>query len=337
MVSITDIARAAGCSISTVSYALSGKRTVNPATRTRILSACERLGYVPNAAARGLRMQRTETIGLLLYPTCARLFRNIFTGEVIDGVEQALIGAGYHLLIGGYRPQVKGGGLPAFIGQGRVDGVVLLGSYPQEIIAALHAGPVPLLLLDSISEQLPIDCVTTEGFGAGRQAVDHLVAKGHRRVVMLGYPLDVYNACQRREGFLDGVRHHGLGTPEAAVIADHLHPDDIHAALRRRMAGDAPPTAVFCENDTLARAMVERLQRDGLVVPRDISVIGFNDDEDAHAITPGLTTFRIDRQGLGRAGAQAVLERIAEPAAPPARLRLPVTLVERGSVRDLSA
>ena len=98
MASITDIAREAGCSISTVSYALNCKRTVNPVTRKRILKACERLGYVPNAAARGLRMQKTETTGLLLYPTCARLFRNIFTGEVIEGVEQALIDAGYHLL-----------------------------------------------------------------------------------------------------------------------------------------------------------------------------------------------------------------------------------------------
>lgn len=336
MASITDIAKAARCSISTVSYALSGKRPINAATRKRILAACERLGYVPNAAARGLRLQRTETVGLLLYPTCARLFRNIFTGEVIAGVEQALIESGYHLLIGGYTPQVSDQrGLPAFIGQGRVDGVILLGSYPEEVIAGMHRAPVPLLLLDSIVDHPPIDCVTTEGFAAGRAAVDHLVARGHRRVVMLGYPLDGYNARQRRLGFLDGVAYHGLGPPEQAAIVDHLKHDDCYAALRRRLTGAQPPTAVFCENDTLARAVVERLQRDGFVIPRDVSVIGFNDDEDAQALTPGLTTFRIDRQGLGRAGARVVLERIAEPGAAVVRCRLPVTLVERESVRTL--
>jgi DNA-binding LacI/PurR family transcriptional regulator len=332
MASITDIAREAGCSISTVSYALSGKRTVNPATRKRILKACEKLGYVPNAAARGLRMQKTETIGLLLYPTCARLFRNIFTGEVIDGVEQALIDAGYHLLIGGYSPQVKDRGLPAFIGQGRVDGVILLGSYPAEILTSLHSAPVPLLLLDSIVD-LPIDCVTSEGFAAGRQAVDHLVAKGHRRVVMLGYPLDGYNARQRRLGFQDGIVHHGLGSHDDAVIADHLTHDDVYAALHIRLKDSNPPTALFCENDTLARAMVERLRQDGFTVPGDLSIIGFNDDEDAQAV--GLTTFHIDRRGLGRAGAEALLARIANPAVAAVKTRLPVALVERDSVRAL--
>lgn len=334
MASITDIAREAGCSISTVSYALSGKRTVNPATRKRILKACERLGYVPNAAARGLRMQKTETIGLLLYPTCARLFRNIFTGEVIDGVEQALIDAGYHLLIGGYSPQVKDRGLPAFIGQGRVDGVILLGSYPDEILTDLHNAPVPLLLLDSIVDHLAIDCVTTEGFAAGRQTVDYMVAKGHRRVLMLGYPLDGYNARQRRTGFEDGVKHHGLGSPDSTVITSHLKHDDCFAALRERLKESDPPTALFCENDTLARAMVERLRQEGFNVPGDLSVIGFNDDEDAQAV--GLTTFHIDRRGLGRAGAETVLARIANPAAAPVKTRLPVTLIERSTVRAIA-
>ena len=333
MASITDIARAAQCSISTVSYALSGKRRVNATTRTRILSACKRLGYVPNAAARGLRTQRTETIGLLLYPTCAEQFRNIFAGEVIAGVEQALIAAGYHLLIGGYRPQVQERGVPAFMGQGRVDGVILLGGYPGEILDHLHAAAVPLLLLDSISDHLPIDCVTTEGFSAGRQAVDHLVAKGHRRMIMLGYALDGYNARLRRQGFMDGIRHHRLGSPERAVIATFVDHDDGYALLCKRLRGAKPPTALFCENDTLARTMIERLQRDGIEVPGALSVIGFNDDADAQAVVPGLTTFRIDRQGLGRAGAQILLERIAGgPAAANVKRRLPVTLVERASV-----
>ncbi|HEX3132311.1 MAG TPA: LacI family DNA-binding transcriptional regulator [Planctomycetota bacterium] len=334
MASITDIAREAQCSISTVSYALSGKRTVNAATRKRILKACERLGYVPNAAARGLRMQKTETIGLLLYPTCARLFRNIFTADVIEGVEQALIEAGYHVLIGGYTPQVKDRGLPTFIGQGRVDGVILLGSYPEEILTGLHNAPVPLLLLDCIVDHLPIDCVTTEGFTAGRQAVDYFVAKGHQRVLMLGYSLDGYNARLRRQGFLDGIKEHNLGSPDDAVIANFLRHDDGYALLRKRLRSAKPPTALFCENDTLARALVERLRQDGIDVPGAVSVIGFNDDEDAQAI--GLTTFHIDRQGLGRAGAQMVLDRIADPSSANVKRRLPVTLIERDTVRALN-
>ncbi len=336
MTSITDIARIAQCSISTVSYALSGKRRIEEKTRKRILAVCDRLGYVPNAAARNLRTQRTELIGLLLYPSCSSQFRNSFAGEVIEGLEERLIEAGYQLLVGGYSPQVRNGKMPIFIGQGRVDGVVLLGQYPEAVIAGLLAVPMPLLLLDADAERLPLDAVTTDGFGAGREAVDHAVANGHRRLLMLGYALDSYNARQRRAGFLDGIRHHRLGKAAQAVISTITAHDEGYALLRKRLDSAEPPTLVFCENDTLALAMLTRLGRDAIAVPRTVGIIGFNDDDESRSSDPPLSTFVIDKRALGRMGADMILSRIAEPASPTVKRRMASPLIQRASVDDRS-
>ncbi len=337
MTSIIEVARIAKCSISTVSYALTGKRPVQATTRKRILGVCERLGYVPNAAARNLRTQRTELVGLLLYPDCSSQFRNSFAGEVIEGLEERLIETGYHLLVGGYAPQIGRGTVPIFMGQGRVDGVVLLGQYPDAVIMGLHAMGQPLLLLDSEIESLPIDSVTTDGFTAGRLAVEHAYANGHRRLLMLGYALDSSNARHRRAGFLAGIRQHRLGSARQSVIASFISHDDGYALLRKRLGSDGAPTLVFCENDTLALAMIDRLTRDGVAVPGALSVIGFNDDDVGRTSQPPLTTFAIDKRALGRAGADMILSRVAEPASATVKRRMPAPLIQRSSVSQAAS
>ncbi len=330
MTSIHDIARAAKCSISTVSCAINGKGRVNDATRARILAACTALGYAPNAAGRHLRLQRTETVGLLLYPTCASEFRNSFAAEVIAGLEDRLIAANYQLLLGGYHPQVAAGTVPRFIGQGRVDGVVLLGNYPERILSALAAHPLPLLLLDSEHGEA-IDSLTTDGYAAGAEAVRHLAGLGHRRIAMLAYGHDFPNPRQRRLGFLAGLRANGLDADERALITAFHDLDQGYRLLRARLAAEDAPSALFCENDPLALGIIVRLAADGVSVPHRLSVIGFNDDEAARASAPPLTTFHVDKPALGRQGADLILARIADPLLPPARVRVPAGLCERGS------
>lgn len=336
VVSIFDIARATKCSIATVSCAINGKGRVNAQTKKRILAACATLGYAPNAAGRHLRLQRTETVGLLLYPTCASEFRNSFAAEVIEGLENRLIAAGYHLLLGGYRPQVTDGVIPQFIGQGRVDGVVLLGKYPAEILSALRKAPVPLVILDSEDEGNAIDSITTDGFSAGTQVVDRLATLGHRRIVMLAYGHEFHNPRMRRLGFLHGMRAHGGWPSERSLITGFMDDADGHRLLRARLSEHEPPTAVFCENDHLALAIIARLTADGLRVPHDLSVIGFNDDDGSRLSQPALSTFHIDKQHLGRLGAEMILERIAAPDLPVRQRNVPVAWMERASVAALT-
>ncbi len=336
-VSIIDIARAAGCSITTVSCAINGKGRVNERTRKRVMAACEKLGYAPNAAGRQLRLQRTETVGLMLYPTCASEFRNPFSADVIAGLEDRLIARNYHLLLGGYRPQVaEHGGVPRFIGQSRVDGVALLGMYPADILAGLQSLRVPMLVVDGDDEALPIDSVTSDGYAAAGAVVDMLVGLGHRRIAMLAYEHDFYNPRMRRLGFLAGLLKHRLWSAEQAVISGFLDHGDGYRLLRRRLAGAQPPTAVFCENDTLARAMLQALRADRIEVPTQLSVVGFNHDAGAGEPAPRLTTCAIDRQELGRVAADMLVERIEQPTLEIRKRRLPAPLVAGDTVRALT-
>lgn len=334
MVSIHDVARAAGCSIATVSCSLNNTGRVRPETRARVLEVCRRMGYTPNAKGRQLRLQRTETIGLLFYPSCARLFRNVFYTEIMEGFEEALIAHRQHLLLGSFELQAGAGASPAFISQGRVDGLVVLGGMPKSAIDLLAGLGVPLLLLDTDADHLKADSVTSDGQAAGVAVVDLLVARGHRRIVMLDYEREDFNAAQRAAGFRAGLKKHRLPVADALLVAADV--DLLYPMLRKRLRGDQPPTAVFAVNDTLARWIVERLEADGLRVPQDVSIVGFNDDDHSRDREPQLTTVAVDKHALGRLGVETILARIADGAAPPVKTRTAIRIVERASVRALA-
>jgi LacI family transcriptional regulator len=329
--SITDIAHACECSIATVSLVLNERGRISAATKKRVLKAAARLGYVPNTAGRSLRLRRTNTIGLFFYPSCARLFRNVFYAEVMEGLEQHLGAAGYDLLLSG-SDFSRGEGRPMrLITQRRVDAAIMLGAFPFTLIERLSQIGGPFLLLDSNLEDLPIDSVTTDGFSAGRMVVEHLHARGHRRIVMLAYDLDDYNIDLRARGFIAGLQHHRLPV-QNALIRNFKTNDEGLPFLLRRLRSASRPTAVVCVNDTLAVYMMQRTREAGFRVPADVSFVGYDDDVFARDAVPKLTTVAVNKPDLGRTGAECLLRRLREPNAPVSKARLPVHLIERESV-----
>jgi len=333
-VSIRDVARACDCSIATVSLALNRRGKLSDATRTRVMKAAARLGYLPNSAGRSLRMQRTNTIGLFFYPSCAQLFRNIFYAEVMEGLEERLSNAGYDLLLCGGDFSLPEARPIALMAQRRVDAAIMLGAFPFKLIQRLSKIGVPLLLLDSDLEHLPVDSVTTDGFAAGRLVVDHLFARGHRRLVMLAYQLEDFNIDLRIEGFLAGLKAHGLST-QNCVIRNFVLNDGGFAQLQKRLQSPSPPTGVVCVNDTMAAYMVQRSREAGYRVPEDVSFVGYDDDPCARDCIPALTTIAVDKADLGRIGADCLLRRLGDGAEPVGKARLPVRLIERESVATL--
>lgn len=330
-ISIREVAEKAGCSIATVSNVLNNKGRVGPQKRKDVLRAVRSLGYAADAAGRNLRLRRTETIGLLFYPSCSHIFRNPFYAEVMEGLEEGLTKAGYHLLLAGHNATHADSDVPTYVTRGKVDGMILLGRFPETVIEKFYGLKVPLLLLDSNIDELPIDSIISDGFSAGSQIIDYLAGLGHRRIVMLAYEMEDYNIDFRIRGFLSGLAAHGLPDAEKAVIRTALSHDTLYAALKRRLTGARAPTAVVTVNDTLAVAILERLNRDGIRVPEDVSVVGYDDDLAATA-QPPLSTIYVNKKELGRSGAGIILKRIDTPDAPVAKLRLPVELIKRASV-----
>lgn len=328
-VSIHTVAQKAHCSIATVSNVLNNKGRVGETTRKHVLQAVKSLGYVANSAGRNLRINRSETIGLLFYPSCAEIFQNPFYGEITAGLEEHLTRAGYHLLLASYESSVQHTSVPAFLVQGKVDGMILMGAFPKRIIRLFRTRETPLLLLDA-NVDLPVDSVVTDGLAAGQLIVEKLASLGHRRMLWIGYDYEDYNIVLRKQGFLEAARRHGL-LEVAALDTTHDH-EVFYREIRSRLKGRRPLTAVIAVNDGLAADMVRRLQQDGYLVPGQISVVGYDDDPVATQSTPRLSTIRVDKRELGRIGAEMMLRRVATPDIPTEKRRMPVELVWRESV-----
>lgn len=328
---IRDVARAANCSIATVSCALNGRGRIGKATQKRVRETCKELGYFPSAAGRNLRSQKTETIGILFYPSCAHIFRNIFYAEIMEGLEEELTGANQNLLLAGYDISTQQGELPKFVREGSVDGIILMGGCPDEFKKRLNDTNLPFLLLDTDIPGGGADSVTSDGFRAMIDMVAYLHDRGHRKLLMLRHEVDNYNELSRCMGFEAETRRLGLGTEVVKVETN----DEAIREIASRMESPDPVTAVCTVNDDMAADILNKLLAAGVKVPDQISITGFDDTEFSHATHPPLTTMRIDRKHMGKEGARTILRRIGDHAAPPRKLVIPPQLMERESVMRL--
>lgn len=335
--SIKEIAKLAGCSIATVSNTLNDKGRISQEVRNKVFKICKKHGYLPNSAGRNLRRRCNETIGVIFYPSCAAIFRNIYYAEIMEAIESALESKSHDLLLSGFESTFSDEQEPPrFVRQGKVDGIILLGGFPREIVKRFSEFGLPIVLLDDRKRGIPIDTITTDGYTAGRQIVDHLVEQGHRSMVFMAYQQDGYNAERRMAGFQDGVRQHGLPKTLNVSLRNFTDSPGGYVELKKLMQRKRPPTAVVAVNDTLAWDLLGYLNEDGLCVPTDISLFGFDDDSIGRNCNPPLSTVRVDKGELGRIGVETLLDRIENPSTPVRTLHLPTELIHRKSVAKLS-
>lgn len=328
---IKDVAREANCSIATVSCVLNDRGRIGKATQKRVRETCKQLGYYPSSAGRNLRSRKTESIGILFYPSCAHIFRNIFYSEIMEGLEEQLTEANQNLLLAGYDISTQQEDLPKFIREGSVDGVILLGGCPNEFKEKLSKVDLPFLLLDTDITEIHVDSITTDGFRAMIQMVSYLHGKGHRNLLMLRHEDDNYNEISRCMGFDAETRRLGL---KAEVLKLKTNDEAVREIIARIHSTDQI-TAVCTVNDDMAADIMHKLLSAGIKVPDQISITGFDDTEFSHATHPPLTTIRIDRKLMGAEGAKIILRRINDRSAPLRKLVIHSELIERESVKQL--
>ena len=330
---IHDVAKAADCSIATVSLVLNGSGRIGPETRERVMKVIQKLGYQPNTAGRNLRLQRTDTIGLMFDPSPSKIFKNIFYIEMMEGMEETFYQNGLSLLLGSGREELAKGNLPKFMRTAAVDALVLMGQFPDNNLEVLLRTRTPVLLLDSFHPHLGVDCLTSDGHSGAGLAVDHLVSLGHTRIAMLAYNGPEYNIAARISGFKASLRRHGLDEALNPVVNDFGFNVELPAKIDAMLAASFArrPTAFICINDTLAAFVADYLLSQGVNVPGRVSVIGFDDDSIARSHRPSLTTVRIDSHKLGQKGAEMVMERLKAPLEPLHKVIMPVELIARES------
>jgi DNA-binding LacI/PurR family transcriptional regulator/transposase-like protein len=326
---ITDVARQAGVSRSTVSNILNGKGRMGEATRARVHAAMEDLHFTPSALIRAIHRQRTRILGVLIFG-----LTRIAGGPapaLLSGIATAAEAAGYNMLL--YTGWERGAGRHAALEflDGHIDGLIWVAPAMQEpALERLAEAGLPTVALLSRHAPDGIGYVNADNIGAVQGTVAHLYELGHRRIAYLGSDHDS-NFQDRLAGYRSGLGAVGLGHDARLEVIAERSLESTRGALSAWLALASPPTAVIIPNDGWAGEFGAAALDAGLRIPEDISVTGFDDSPAAPAILGGLTTVGQPFQQMGQLAGESLLALIEGASAIDCRLTIPCGLVIRTS------
>lgn len=326
--SIEDVARRAGVSVATVSRALRGLPNVAPSTRQRVVRAAEALHYVADPHAIRLATRRSGTVGLVL-----PLLGTWYYAQVLSGADGVLVARGYDLLpftVSG--DDVRERFLAALPYRKRVDGLVIADlPFTDEEWARLESSGTPMVTLGVRHGDLP--SLTIDNVGAARSAVEHLLQLGHRRIgVLTSLPDDPFHfvaPLQRVAGYEAALQAAGIASDPQLQQPGGFSLRGGAEAMRRLLSLRTPPTAVFALSDEMAIGALQVAREQGLTVPGDVSILGFDDHDVAEFV--GLTTVRQDVVEQGEAVARLLIEHLEDPSKTATHETLPTELVVRST------
>ena len=309
MSTLSDVAAAAGVSVSAVSRVLSGspKARVSAETRERIHAAARELDYRPNFAARALKSSRTNVVGLVV----PDLTNAIFT-ELMHGVEEEALRRGFMVLIARAEGMPEGEeSIPRLVGEGRVDGVLVqIGDNMRaEDLQSLREADLPLIFINSVDPDR-VGSVILEDELATRIATEHLIELGHRRIGLMG-GLPATDSSHRREsGFRQAMAAAGLDVDPDLVTALGYGPAQGRAALARLSDQAEPPSAIVIANVNAAHGALREARSRGIHVPEQLSIVAIHDTWTAENTWPPLTTVRMPLYEMGQAAVIDLAARI---------------------------
>jgi DNA-binding LacI/PurR family transcriptional regulator len=327
---IADVATKAGVSVSTAARVLSGRGYAAEETRRLVLEAARDLGYVPNQIARSLRTRQTMMVGLLIGDV-----ENSFYSVIAKNVESVAKDAGYHVVLcnSDDDPDIEREYLKLLEGM-RVDALVVTPtSKNRRHLARLIDKGIVIVQVDRRVDGLAADAILVDNEAGSASAVTHLIEEGHSQVGILTGELAVTTARQRLVGYERALREHGLPVREELVKTGSFHREHAIEDATDLIRAEPAPTAIFAANNILAEAALIALGSDGLRVPRDVSLVAFDDVQWMSMVEPPVTAVRQPIADMARSAAELVFRRLREGrAGPPSTIVFRTELVERGSV-----
>lgn len=337
MVTLKDIADKCSLSVATVSKAINKMPDISPVTMARVQQVAREMGYLPNAAARSMKTGRSMTVGMLFFlGNNESVWTHSYSSLVADSIHRTIEDSGYDLTPVSFKGASIMGGYLNYCRYRNYDGIIVMSGGSDE--------PALQELADSNFPVVTIDCrmsgkasVTSDNVAGLYRLVHHVHSKGHRRIAFIhGNPSTVTE--DRRKGFLTACKDLQIDVPaEYLMEAPYLSREASAAATEALLDLPNRPSCIIYPDDLACLGGIEVIQRRGLSIPEDISIVGYDDHPVASALNPKLTTYRQDCQAIGAQAADMLLEAIANPSSDsPRHLVIPGQLVEGESVGNLN-
>jgi LacI family transcriptional regulator len=325
---IVDVARKAGVSISTVSRVLSGNGHVDPVLATKVTRAAKQLNYTPNRVARSLRLRKNRVWALVI----SDIRTGPFFADVVRGVEDGAHASGYSMFLcnADEDPSKEAGYLQLAVAE-NVAGVILEPSGAATDLEPLLNAGIHVVLVDRKLPGAQADTVVADNIAGARQAVEHLLENGYRRIACISGPLSTTTGFERLAGYRMALEQAGLPVDDSLNRVADFREEGGHRATDELLAEKARPDAVFITNNRMTAGALEAIEEAGLAIPDDIAVIGYDEISWAPLLRTSLTTVGQPAYDLGHESARLLLSRLDGYAGSPRTVVLPTSLNVRAS------
>ncbi|NQX48274.1 LacI family DNA-binding transcriptional regulator [Paenibacillus tritici] len=347
-VTMQKIADHLGVSKFVVSKSLSGKGGVNETTRERVIQAASQLGYFTqkNAYVQSIKHpqqsaghDRNRQSVLVLMPNIrAQTQDSLYWGKIVDGIALALDQEGLGMVI---ISEHRTDNFVNILNPAGLLGLIGVGQISTSLLLEVHRTGLPMVLIDHEDPLIPSDTVFANNTDSMVRLTNHLMGIGHTEMHFIGNNLYSRSFRDRWIGFRSALEEKAMKTPagddemlQLEGLDDGTFDESFRQWMRGRIRANALPTALVCANDSTALIVCEVLRAEGLNIPQDISVTGFDNIEDATRGNPPLTTVHVPKEAMGRAAVEKLLNRIHNPSAPLEKILIAADIVHRDSVAE---
>ncbi|MEW6509863.1 MAG: LacI family DNA-binding transcriptional regulator [Bacteroidota bacterium] len=330
---IKDVARQAGLSLSTVSLVINQSGYVSEETRSRVLRVVKELGYHPSRVARGLASKTSGNIGFILsddhFSSAEPFYTRIFLGTEFEARNH-----NFYILLTTVGNQFReDSSIPRFLLEGNVDGVIIAGKISARLVEYIEGIGLPIVLVDYELPGKRLSSVLIDNRKGAHLAVEHLARLGHRRIGFIGGDMQHPSIAERYKAYLETLDDLGLPRDERLAVTDEpdTRRENGASAFRVLRARGGRPTAIFAANDAMAIGCLQVARQQGMRIPDDLAIVGFDDVESATHVDPPLTTIRVFKEEMGTLAMQRLVHAVKTKTQTIVNTYVPVELIVRAS------
>ncbi|PAV30967.1 LacI family transcriptional regulator [Virgibacillus profundi] len=338
MVTIKDVAKATGVSPSTVSRVIADNPRISPDTKKKVRKAMKDLGYHTNISARNLVVKSTKAIGVIMPSSADKALQNPFFPEILRGIGSVTHRMKYSVtLSSGQTEEEIYEEVQRMVFGSYVDGVILLYSRLNDRVTNfLIERGFPFVIVGKPYENVNgITHVDNDNFTAGKEITEHLIDQGHEKIAFIGGSKDLFVTIDREAGYEAALQEAGHEVSDSYKIHTEFLKSGGREAVENLMSLKTPPTGIVVSDDLMSVGVLSMLEESGVKVPRDVSLVSFNNVYLSEIILPALTTVDIQIHELGAQSAKALIEKTVNKTEPVKRISIPYEIVYRDSVSRL--